>query len=410
VPIKRFPSDVSAAQIRSLSPALPTSAVAEILHEVKTLGDEAVVAFESRFGGSEITEILKVDPEFISSAPSTISSELLEAIEVAIANVRLVAEQQISNDIAVTLPQGQKVEYRGMPVRRAGAYVPGGRGSYPSTAIMCLVTAQAAGVESIAVVSPARENGQVDIAVAAVCSLLGIDEIYALGGAQAVAALGYGTQTIEAVDVIVGPGNSYVQEAKKQLVGRVGIDGIAGPSELVVVADEHSDPEAVALDLLAQGEHGPDSLVVLISPNPNLLDDVIAMCTDIPAEMATVLAHDMRSGVELADAIAPEHMQIVADEPLASELADGVRNAGCLFVGANGATAFGDYVAGSNHVLPTGGAARFASALSVATFRRRQSRVTIPDEAVDALAEAGKALADAEGFPLHGRSMTVRKK
>lgn len=409
MPIKRFPSDASAAQIRSLSPALPTAAVAEILHEVKSLGDEAVVAFERRFGGSEISEITRVDAEFMAAAPSTISNELRDAIELSITNVRLVAEQQIASDISVTLPQGQAVEYRSMPVRRAGAYVPGGRGSYPSTAIMCLVTARAAGVESIAVVSPARENGEVDVAVAAVCSLLGIDEVYALGGAHAVAALGYGTQTIEAVDVIVGPGNSYVQEAKKQLVGQIGIDGIAGPSELVVVADEHANAEAVALDLLAQGEHGPDSLVVLISPSPNLLDAVISLCADIPAEMATVLAHDMTSAVALADAIAPEHMQIVAEDPLANELADAVRNAGCLFVGANGATAFGDYVAGSNHVLPTGGAARFTSALSVGTFRRRQGRVTIPDGSVDALANAGKALADAEGFPLHGRSMTVRK-
>jgi histidinol dehydrogenase len=166
----------------------------------------------------------------------------------------------------------------------------------------------------------------------------------------------------------------------------------------------------IALDLLAQGEHGPDSLVVLISPEPQLLDDVIALSEGIAAEMATVLAHDLDSAVELADAIAPEHMQIVADEATADRLAAKVRRAGCLFVGVNGATAFGDYVAGSNHVLPTGGAARFSSALSVATFRRRMGVVSIPDQAVNALAQAGASIADAEGFPLHGRSMEVRKK
>jgi histidinol dehydrogenase len=177
----------------------------------------------------------------------------------------------------------------------------------------------------------------------------------------------------------------------------------------VVVADEHADVEAISLDLLAQGEHGPDSLVALVTPDPILLDAVIDLTKDIPAEMAAVLAHDMAGAVALADAIAPEHMQIVADDAQAAKLAESVRNAGCLFVGANGATAFGDYVTGSNHVLPTGGAARFASALSVATFRRRMSKVTIPDSAVGALANAGAAIADAEGFPLHGRSMEVRK-
>ncbi|MGH2906900.1 MAG: histidinol dehydrogenase [Solirubrobacterales bacterium] len=408
MPIKRFPSDVSAAQIRSLSPPAPVETVAEILHEVKTSGDDAVVAYERKFG-SQIDAIARVDSEFIASGPTAIAAELRAALELAIENVTAVATEQIAKDVALTLPQGQKVEYRSIPVRRAGAYIPGGRGSYPSTAVMCLATAKVAGVESIAAVSPARENGQVDVAVAAVCALLEIDELYAIGGAQAVAALGYGTQTIEAVDVIVGPGNSFVQEAKKQLVGAIGIDGVAGPSELVVVADSHADAEAISLDLLAQGEHGPDSLVVLITPDPNLLDDVIERCNDIEAEMAAVLAHDMRSAVELADAIAPEHMQIVAEPALAEELAAGVRAAGCLFVGANGATAFGDYVAGSNHVLPTGGAARFASALSPATFRRRQSCVTIPDGAVGALADAGATIADAEGFPLHGRSMKVRE-
>jgi histidinol dehydrogenase len=414
MPVKRFPSDVTASEIRALSPELPVRVVEEILREVRSGGDRSVLDFEHRFGGAPApgpdAKIQRVDPDFVQSSLDGLDSDLRAAIELAIDNVRTVARRQLGEDTAVTLPQGQIVESLSIPIRRAGAYVPGGRGSYPSTAIMCLTTARVAGVESLCVVSPMRENGQVDPAVAAVCALLETDELYGIGGAQAVAALAYGTESIEPVDVVVGPGNAFVQEAKRQLVGRIGIDGVAGPSELVVVADEHADPEVVALDLLAQGEHGPDSLVVLISPDPAVLDAVIERSRDIPAEMAVVLAHDLDSAVRLADEIAPEHMQIVVDEPTAHKLAREVTRAGCLFVGVNGATAFGDYIAGSNHVLPTGGAARYASALSTATFRRRMSRVSIPDEAVGELARAGAALAAAEGFPLHGRSMEVRIK
>jgi histidinol dehydrogenase len=414
MPIKRFPSDATAEQIRSLSEPPPTDAVAEILQAVRTGGDWAVLEHEHRFGGApapaEGARITRVDPASMRHALDELDPELRAALELAIENVRIVAQAQLGEDFTVTLPQGQQVDYRNPAVRRAGAYIPGGRGSYPSTAVMCLTTARVAGVESICAVSPPREHGRVDSVVAAVCALLGVDELYAIGGAQAIAALAYGCETIAPVDVVVGPGNVWVQEAKRQLVGRIGIDGVSGPSELVVVADADANSEAVALDLLAQGEHGPDSLVVLISPEPNLLDAVIERAREITAEMAAVLAHDMESAIDLADAIAPEHMQIVTGDERALELADRVTRAGALFVGANAATAFGDYVVGSNHVLPTGGAARYAGALSVATFRRRMARIFVPDEAVGPLARAGAAIADAEGFPLHGRSMEVRQK
>ncbi|MFY9469230.1 MAG: histidinol dehydrogenase [Solirubrobacterales bacterium] len=414
MPVKRFPSDVTAAEIRSLSPDPPVTEIAEILSEVKAGGDRAVLEFEHRFAGAPLpapdARLAVVDPEFVAGAPGRINSELRAALELAIENVSSVARSQIDGDQKIDLPQGQTLEYVGVPLARAGVYVPGGRGAYPSTAVMCLATARAAGVESICVVSPARAQGEVDPTVAAVCALLEVNELYAIGGAQAVAALGFGTETMAAVDVIVGPGNSYVQEAKRQLVGRVGIDGVAGPSELVVVADAHADPRAIALDLLAQGEHGPDSLVVLVSPDPAVLDDVIERSGGIGAEMAVVLAHDIESAVALADAIAPEHLQISTDQETARRLADSVTRAGCVFLGPNGATAFGDYVAGSNHVLPTGGAARYASALSATTFRRRTARVTIPDSAVVPLARAGAIIAHAEGFSLHAKSMEARNK
>lgn len=412
MPVKRFPSDATADQIRSLSPEFPAEDVASIRHAVKHGGDRAVLEYEARFGGgpspADDARIRPVGSDQISRSLDELDSGLREALELAIANVRIVAEAQLGGDGEVQLPQGQLVEYREMPVERAGAYIPGGRGSYPSTAVMCLTTAQVAGVPSICAVSPAREHGEVDPAVAAVCGLLGIDELYALGGAQAIAAMAYGTESVAPVDVIVGPGNAWVQEAKRQLVGRIGIDGVAGPSELVVVADHGADDQAIALDLMAQGEHGPDSLVALISPDPDLLDAVIERAKDISAEMAVVLAHDINAAVDLADAVAPEHMQIVASDDRARDLARRVSRAGALFVGANAATAFGDYVTGSNHVLPTGGAARFTGALSVATFRRRMATVSIPDSAVPALARAGSEIARAEGFPLHGRSMEAR--
>jgi histidinol dehydrogenase len=232
--------------------------------------------------------------------------------------------------------------------------------------------------------------------------------VYRMGGAQAIAALAYGTESVQAVDVIVGPGNPYVQEAKRQVVGQVGIDGIAGPSELAVVASPGADPELIALDLLAQAEHGADSPVWCLSPDAPLLDAVAGGLEGRwpEGEAQLVETDDLAAALALAEQIAPEHLQLMGAE--AEALAPRVRNAGCLFVGAGAATAFGDYVAGSNHVLPTGGAARYQSALSPATFRRRMARVSLPGEAAARLAPAGAALARAEGFPLHAESMERR--
>ena len=250
--------------------------------------------------------------------------------------------------------------------------------------------------------------------ILAACVLCGVTEVYRMGGAQAIAALAYGTESVAPVDVIVGPGNAYVQEAKRQVVGQVGIDGIAGPSELVVVATRGADPELAALDLLAQAEHGEDSPLWLVSPEPDLLQAVLeaigrlvgARPSAADAELEVVAVPDLARGLAVAEEIAPEHLELVGEE--AEALAGRVRRAGCLFVGSGAGTAFGDYVAGSNHVLPTGGAARFQSALSPATFRRRMARVSLPGEAPGRLAPAGAALARAEGFPVHAESMERR--
>lgn len=410
MPVKRFSGKTDAKAIRALSPPRPTAVVAEIIAAVQAGGDAALLEYESRLGQAPADGRIRVETGAIDAAPGTVDIDLLQALKQSIANVQSVCAAQRTSDVPALLPQGQTIRYRTGPVARAAAYVPGGRGSYPSTAVMCLATARAAGVESLCVLTPPRPGGAVDTAVLAVCALLGVDEVHAVGGAQAIAAAALGTESIRAADVVVGPGNSYVQEAKRQLVGQVGIDSVAGPSELVVVADATADAELIALDLMAQGEHGPDSLVALLATDDALLDSVEARCSEISAELALIRVPDLESAVDLADRIAPEHLQLMVAEGSLAGLADGVRNAGALFLGRNGATAFGDYVTGSNHVLPTGGSARFASALSTATFQRRMAEIEIPDSAVDALADAGSTIARAEGFTWHAKSMEARKR
>jgi histidinol dehydrogenase len=403
--VSRLGQDTTATDLRGLVPA-PADVEADvraILDAVRERGDAAVRELGARFDGVE-PAALRVAPEQLEAAPGALEPLVLEALGVAIANVGEVADAQLRDPLGIDLPQGQRVEILELPVRRAAAYVPGGRAAYPSTVVMCAVTARAAGVEELAVCTPPGPDGAVHPVVLAACALCGVTEVYGMGGAQAVAALAYGTESVPAVDVIVGPGNSYVQEAKRQLVGRIGIDSVAGPSELVVVASEGADPALVAADLLAQAEHGPDSLVAVLSPDAALLDAIETALGG--SDAALVQTRDVPAAIALAEQVAPEHLELIGAE--AEALAETVRFAGCLFVGAEAGTAFGDYVAGSNHVLPTGGAARFAGALGVGTFRRRMSRVSLPPGAAARLAPAGAALARAEGFPKHAESMERR--
>jgi histidinol dehydrogenase len=316
--------------------------------------------------------------------------------------------------VGVELEQGQRVDMAEVPLRRVGVYAPGGRAAYPSTVVMCAITARTAGVDEIAVCAPPGPGGRAHPAILAACVLCEVHEVYRMGGAQAIGALAYGTHSVPAVDVIAGPGNAYVQEAKRQVVGKVGVDGIAGPSELVVVAAPGADPELVALDLLAQAEHGADSFLALIATDLDLMNDVSAAVERLAPErpsvadfaLNTAVFEDVRAALAAAEKLAPEHLELVGADVEA--LSGSVRFAGCLFVGQGAGTAFGDYVAGSNHVLPTGGAARYQSALSPATFRRRMARVTLPDGAPGRLAPAGAAVARAEGFPVHAESMERR--
>jgi histidinol dehydrogenase len=393
----------------------PTEEVRRILDDVRRGGDAAVRRLTERFDHAELgPDRLRVHPGEIEAAVGVLVPEVLNGLRKAIANVRAVVEAQLSEPVSVELPEGQRIEVAELPVRRAGLYVPGGRAAYPSTLVMLAVTARAAGVDEIAVCAPPGPGGRAQPVVLAACVLCEVHEVYRMGGAQAIAALAYGTESVRAVDVIAGPGNAFVQEAKRQVAGTVGIDGIAGPSELAVLASGGADPELVALDLLAQAEHGDDSPLWLISADQELIEQVVAAVDELApqrpsaaeAELQALSVESAGQGLRLAEEIAPEHLQLVGEE--AEALAGRVRFAGCLYVGAGAGTAFGDYVAGSNHVLPTGGAARFQSSLSAATFRRRMARVSLPGEAPARLAPAGATLARAEGFPVHAESMERR--
>ncbi len=389
--------------------------VAEILAGVRERGDEAVLEYTERFDKAELApEQLRVDARELEASVGVLEPAVLDGLRTAIANVRAVAKAQLRDPVSVELPEGQRVEVGEVPVGRVGVYAPGGRAVYPSTVVMCAATARVAGVEQIAVCAPPGPGGRAHPVILAACVLCEVSEVYRMGGAQAIGALAYGTATVPAVDVIVGPGNAWVTEAKRQVFGEVGIDGLAGPSELVVLASSGAPVELIALDLLAQAEHGEDSPVWVISDDAGLVEAVAAEIERLAPErpsvgkvaLEAVVVDSLAEGLARAERIAPEHLELVGSE--AEALAERVTRAGCVFVGAGAGTAFGDYVAGSNHVLPTGGAARFQSALSPATFRRRMARVSLPGEAPARLAPAGAALARAEGFPVHAESMERR--
>lgn len=388
-----------AAHIRSLAPSSGdvSDAVAAIVADVRKGGDASLLRYVERFDGNP--GALAVLGRECAAALEALDPAVRAGLEVAIANVRAVAEAGLDDDREVTLEQGQTVKLREVPVRRAAVYVPGGRAPYPSTVIMGVITARAAGVEEIVVCAPGAHP-----VILAACALCQVDAVFTMGGAHAIAALAYGTETVPRADVIVGPGNLYVQEAKRVVSGDVGIDGFAGPSDVLVVASAGASARLVALDLAAQAEHGEGTIVCAVSTDPQLLN-VIALD---PTEAVAVLvdAPDLETALAFAEELAPEHIELVGAE--AEALAPRVRNAGCVFVGANGATAFGDYVAGSNHTLPTGGAARFASGLNVRHFRRRMAEVRI-GAAAEELARAGVPIARAEGFERHAASMEVRE-
>ena len=406
-----------ARELRELvaAPESVAEPVAEIIARVRASGDDALRFYTRELDTRGATPAaLHVPGAELDTAVEQLDDEIRAGLELAIANVGKVAEAQLSPDRTVTFT-GHQVRIRDVPLARGGVYVPGGRAPYPSTVVMGVVAARVAGVPEIAVCSPPGPSGDVDPVILAACRLAGATAAYRMGGAQAIAALAFGTESVRPVDVIVGPGNLYVQEAKRQVVGRVAIDGFAGPSDLVVIAEggrgpnaDAPHPEVLALDLLAQAEHGAGSIVILISDSAELLEDVearIGAAEDGEAIVRLVHVTKLRQALTISETFAPEHLQLMGAG--AEAFAADVRHAGCVLVGSRSGTAFSDYVAGSNHVLPTNGAARFASPLSPSDFRRRFSEVRIGDDAA-ALAAAAAPLARAEGFELHARSMEAR--
>jgi histidinol dehydrogenase len=407
-----------AGEIRALQPPLGevSETVAEIIGKVRSDGDRAVAEIEAQVGGGRRPPgEVRVDEEVIHAAASRLDPQLVAALERAAANVRAIAETQLADPRQAILEQGQSVELREVPVGSAGIYAPGGTAAYPSTVLMGCIPAKVAGVERVALATPAGDGDQpVSDVVLAAAGIAGVDEVFAIGGAQAIAALAIGTETVAPVDVIAGPGNRYVQEAKRQLTGEVGIDGTAGPSELMVIAGDTARADWIALDICAQAEHGPDGLLVAAAVETVILDATADEVTRVAAEngiaedaaLALVAVPDTVTAIELANAIAPEHLELVTED--ATLLADRVGTAGCVFVGPHAATAFGDYAAGSNHVLPTGGAGRFQDPLGPGIFRRRIPTVTVSQGAARELAPTVATLARAEGFPLHAESVEAR--
>jgi histidinol dehydrogenase len=378
--------------------------------------DRALLALSAALDATEQPRLsLAVDGDELERALAGLDPGARESLELAATNVRAVAEAQLDREPRrVELPQGQIVAIRQVPVGSAGIYAPGGRAAYPSSVLMCAIPAQVADVERIAMTTPPGPDGEVNPVVLAAAALCGVEEVYAVGGAQAIFALAYGTETIAQVDVIAGPGNLWVREAKSRVADIVGIDSLAGPSELMVIAGHDADAEWIALDLCAQAEHGEDSPRLVAAVEEHVLDAieqaVMAAGGSRPsvqdAPLALVQVPDTEAAIDLANAYAPEHLELIEED--AALLADRVTTAGCVFVGRYGATAFGDYVAGSNHVLPTGGAGRFSGPLGPDTFRRKISTVEIPAEAAAKLAPHVDVLARAEGFPVHGESAMIR--
>jgi histidinol dehydrogenase len=394
--------------------------VAAIISDVRARGDAALCEYNARFDRLNLTpDRLRVSSDEIEAAAAAISAELAGALDLAASRIEAFHRAQLPSDLTMTDTAGLTLGMRWGPLDAVGLYVPGGKAAYPSSVLMNAIPARTAGVARIAMCVPSPE-GALNPLVLAAARRAGVSEVYRVGGAQAIAALAYGTATIAPVDRIVGPGNAYVAEAKRQVFGRVGIDGIAGPSEVVVLADAANDPRHVAVDLLAQAEHDEAAQAILITDDAVFGERVAAVVTaelgslgraaiagaSWDAHGAVIVVRDWEEAAGLVDRLAPEHLQLMVRDPAA--LFARIRHAGAVFLGAFCPEAIGDYVAGPNHVLPTGRTARFASGLSVFDFLKRTSWVEANAAALAAVGPAAVALAEAEGLGAHGRSVALR--
>ena len=398
----------------------PAQAVAEIIDDVRLRGDAALIDLAQKYDHASMgTGSLRVEPDTIERARTLVRPEVIDAFEVMTERLRATCERQLPKSWSHDLPD-ERIGEIVRPLRRVGVYAPGGRAAYPSSVLMGVVPAQVAGVEGVVVASPPGLDGEIAESVLAACAVAGVSEVYQMGGAQAIAALAYGTETVRPVEKIVGPGNVYVMLAKRAVRGWVGTDSEAGPTELVIVADGTADARVLAADLVAQAEHGPHGTHVLISWVPELVDDVTrALDLELAAHSRyddvenalieggrAVLVRDLDHALDTANAFAPEHLQLVFDG--ARDVLDRIRNAGAVFVGSFSPVPAGDYVAGTNHILPTGGAARWSSGLSAADFVKRTYVCDLDETSLTRLAPHVRALAEIEGLQGHARAVDRR--
>ena len=397
--------------------------VNDILHDVKTRGDAAVIEYTNKFDGmsAEAMSELEIPKARLEQALASITTEQRSALEQAAARVKSYAEHQKMDSWSYTEADGTVLGQQVTPLDRAGLYVPGGKAAYPSSVLMNAIPAKVAGVPELIMVVP-TPAGEINELVLAAAEISGVDRVFSIGGAQAVAALAYGTDTVPQVDKIVGPGNIYVATAKRMVFGTVGIDMIAGPSEILVVCDGKTDPDWIAMDLFSQAEHDEDAQSILVSPDADFISKVMQSIDKLIEEMprakiireslegrgAVIQATDMDDAIKIANYIAPEHLELSVDN--AEEVAKEIRHAGAIFMGRYTAEALGDYCAGPNHVLPTSRTARFSSPLGVYDFQKRSSLIGCSSDGASELGKVASVLAHGEGLTAHARSAEYRIK
>lgn len=421
IPILRW-SQVPSSEIfaRVMPGANVEQAVREILAAVSQKGDQAVLACTERFDGVRL-EALQVSREEMEQAVAQVEPEFLAVLEQAAENIRQFHSRQVRSSFLIADKPGIVLGQKVTPIEKVGIYVPGGTAAYPSTVLMDTIPAKTAGCPQIVMVTPPGKDGKIPPAILAAARIAGVDAVYKVGGAQAVAALAYGTETIPRVDKIVGPGNAFVAEAKKQVFGRVAIDMIAGPSEILILADGKSDPAHVAADLLSQAEHDRLASAVLVTDSDALAQ---AVRTELERQLETlprrdiarasidncgkiIVADSLQDGIAIANEIAPEHLELMVDDPFS--YLDAIKNAGSIFLGRSCPEALGDYFAGPNHTLPTAGTARFSSPLSVDDFVKKSQFTYYTPQAMRSAADSVAWFAEKEGLQAHARSARIRK-
>ncbi len=396
-----------------------TAIVSDIIENVRKNGDKALFEYCEKFDGAKL-ESMEVTRAELDEAMTLVEPEFVEVLKKAAANIKKFHEKQVRHGFIINDENGIVTGQKVIPIDRAGLYVPGGTAAYPSTVLMNAIPAKIAGCRQVVIVTPPSKDGKINPAILAAANIAGVDKIFKVGGAQAVAALAYGTETVPQVDKIVGPGNAFVAEAKRQVFGRVSIDMIAGPSEILVVADGKSNPKFVAADLLSQAEHDKLASAVLVTDSEDLAKAVAdELEVQIPqlerAEIARasidnngkiIVAENLKTVIEIANEIAPEHLELCVDNPF--DYLDGIRHAGSIFMGRYCPEALGDYLSGANHTLPTSGTAKFSSPLSVDDFVKKTQYTYYTEEALSRVAKDIDRFARKEGLTAHAKSATVR--